>query len=63
MRYLSIICLFILNNVSAQGFIEKLITTESNIKVIEERANEYLKKVKNNKENKLFSEMVVFCQN
>ena len=54
MRYLSIICLFILNNVGAQGFIEKLITTESNIKVIEERANDYIKKVKNNREGKYF---------
>lgn len=62
MRYLSIICLFILNNVSAQGFIEKLITTESNIKVIEERANEYLKKVKNNKEDKLFQRWLYFAK-
>ena len=62
MRYLSVICLFILNNVSAQGFIEKLISTESNIKVIEERANEYLKKVKNNKEDKFFQRWLYFAK-
>ena len=62
MRYLPIFCLFILNNVSAQGFIEKLITSESNVKVIEERANEYLKKVKNNKEDKFFQRWLYFAK-
>ena len=62
MRYLPIFCLFILNNVCAQGFIEKLITKESNVKVIEERANEYLKKVKNNKEDKFFQRWLYFAK-
>ena len=45
--------MLILTNINAQGFIEKLITEESNVKVIEERTNEY-QKVKSDKENKLF---------
>ena len=61
-KYLSIIWLFIFFNISAQGFIEKLITTESNVKVIEERANEYLKKVKNDKEDKLFQRWLYFAK-
>ena len=62
MKHFSLICLLIFSNVSAQGFIEKLITKESNVKVIEEKANEYLKKVKNDKENKLFQRWLYFAK-
>ena len=62
MRYFSLICLLIFTNINAQGFIEKLITEESNVKVIEERANEYLKKVKSDKENKLFQRWLYFAK-
>ena len=54
MRYFPLICLLIFTDINAQGFIEKLIIEESNIKVIEERANEYLKKVKSDKETSFF---------
>ena len=52
----------IFTNINAQGFIEKLITEERNVKVIEERANEYLKKVKSDKENKLFQRWLYFAK-
>ena len=62
MRFFSLICLLIFTNINAQGFIEKLITEENNLKVIEERANEYLKKVKSDKENKLFQRWLYFAK-
>ena len=54
--------LLIFTDINAQGFIEKLIIEESNVKVIEERANEYLKKVKSDKENKLFQRWLYFAK-
>ena len=62
MKYFSLFCFFIFNSISAQGFIEKLITEESNVNVIEERANEYLKKVKSDKVNKLFQRWLYFAK-
>ena len=62
MRYFPLICLLIFTDINAQGFIEKLIIEESNVKVIEERANEYLKKVKSDKENKLFQRWLYFAK-
>ena len=62
MRYFPLVCLLIFTDINAQGFIEKLIIEESNVKVIEERANEYLKKVKSDKENKLFQRWLYFAK-
>ena len=62
MRYFPLICLLIFTDINAQGFIEKLIIEESNVKVIEEKANEYLKKVKSDKENKLFQRWLYFAK-
>ena len=62
MRYFSLICLMIFTNINAQGFIEKLITEENNVRIIEDRANKYLKKVKSDKENKLFERWLYFAK-
>jgi len=52
----------IFTNINAQGFIEKLITEENNVRIIEDRANKYLKKVKSDKENKLFERWLYFAK-